>query len=144
MFYTNIIVCAIFFCSSVELFCFSYIFCYWYATAFFSLQALLAGDIFSFVAAVDTPLWKLQGICKLFSQAGSAYLLLAEVYLSQNSLGRALRYGKYSIFCSSKSYDSECLYIVKFILCCVVMLFLVYVHMCSTYMYLVSYDRCQL
>lgn len=55
------------------------------------------------VDAVDTQPWKQQGACRLFSQAGSAYLVLADISLGQNRLGRALRYGKYSIFCFCKS-----------------------------------------
>ncbi len=61
-------------------------------------------DIPSLVTAGGTPPpWKIQGACKLLYQAGSAYLLLADVSLGQNKLGRALRYGKYSVLCSSES-----------------------------------------
>lgn len=46
--------------------------------------------------------WQLLSTSKLMEQAGNAYFLLAESAMSLNKLGRALRYGKYSILCSSK------------------------------------------
>ncbi|XP_064398413.1 erythroid differentiation-related factor 1-like isoform X3 [Halichondria panicea] len=72
-------------------------------------EALLAVDIPSLVTAGGTPPpWKIQGACKLLYQAGSAYLLLADVSLGQNKLGRALRYGKYSVLCSSSGTKLLC------------------------------------
>lgn len=68
----------------------------------FTLQGLLSIGLASHPTPLDKPSWKLRGTSQLMAQAGSAYLMLAKISLEQNKLGRALRYGKYSVLSSSE------------------------------------------
>lgn len=60
------------------------------------------------------PPWQAASGRHLLQQAGSAYFLLSDITMGLGKLGRALRYGRYSVLCVRKSQTKQILFGLRF------------------------------